>query len=124
MYDRSRYNWAASHILRSCKVHYGASANGLEQARRFLNSDAVFKLTDAERKSSGKNWYRSLATVLLTCAGPASTNIPLGQRRLYALLFAACAFKAGAISEDCSPALVLGDVYDAFGLNRMELAAA
>ena len=124
MYDRSRYNWAASHILRSCKIHYGASANGLEQARRFLNSDAVFELTDAERKSSGKNWYRSLATVLLTCAGPASTNTSAGQRRLYALIFAACAYKAGAIGEHCNPALVLGDVYNAFGLNRMELAAA
>jgi len=124
MYNRSRYTWAASHILRSCKVHYGASTSGLEQARGFLNSDAVFNLVNAERKASGKNWYRSLATVLLTCAGPASINIPVGQRRLYALIFAACAYKAGAIGEHCNPALVLGDVYDAFGLNRMELVAA
>ena len=46
-------------------------------------------------------------------------ELPADQRRLYALIFAACAAKAGAGGS--SPSAVLADSYEQFGLDRSEI---
>ena len=91
MYDRSRYNWAASHILRSCKVHYGASANGLEQRGVFEFRRGI--RADRRRAQLGKIGTGP-GNRPVDLRRPGSINIPVGQRRL-CTLFAACAY-AGA----------------------------
>ena len=122
MFERSRYNWAITQVETSCKFDYGATEEGLEMVKIFLNSDEVFEMTNAQRKTAGQGWYKALAAVLLSCIEYAREELPPGQRRLYALIFAACAYKAGAIGLNSSPTNVLGDAYVEFGLDRMELA--
>ena len=116
MFERSRYNWATTQVEISCQFDFAATDVAMDLIKSFLSQDEIFEMTNSFRKSSGFDWYKSLARVLFALRDNAAEEIPDYQRRLYALIFAACAVKAGA--GDSSS---LADSYEQFGLSPRDL---
>jgi len=121
MFERSRYNWATTQVETSCKFDFAATDEALEFVTLFLSQDDIFEMTNSHRKSSGSDWYKSLAVVLFVLRDSATEEMPDYQRKLYALIFAACAVKSG--SAGSSPFEALASSYEQFGLSRSELGA-
>ena len=121
MFERSKYNWATSQIEASCKFDYAATPDAIEFVESFLAQEEIFQMTNEKRKQSGLDWYKSVAAVIMYLHKNSEEELPIFQRRLYALIFAACAFKAGGIAPGSSPTDVLGDSYEEFGVDRSEL---
>ena len=85
--------------------------------KSFLAQDEIFEMTNARRKSGGADWHRSLAAVIFSLQDNNNeAELPQAQRRLYALIFASCATKAGAGGS--SPSAALADSDEQFGLDR------
>jgi len=120
MFDRSRYNWATTQVETLCKFDFAATDQAIDFIKSFLAQDDLFEMTSARRKSDGVNWYHALAAVISSLRDNNNEGeLPDDQRRLYALIFAACATKAGVASS--SPSAVLADSYEQFGLDRSEI---
>lgn len=120
MFDRSRYNWATTQVETSCKFDFAATDDAIEFIKSFLAQDDLFDMTNAKRKSGGVDWYHALAAVMFSLRDNDEVGeLPEAQRRLYALIFAACAAKAGAGGS--SPSAALANSYEQFGLDRSEI---
>ena len=120
MFDRSRYNWATTQVETSCKFDFAATDQAIDFIKTFLAQDEMFEMTNARRKGGGVDWYHALAAVMFSLRDNDNEGeLTEDQRRLYALIFAACATKAGATSS--SPSAALADSYEQFGLDRSEI---
>lgn len=120
MFDRSRYNWATTQVETSCKFDFAATDEAIDFIKSFLAQDSLFEMANTKRKSGGVDWYHALAAVMFSLRDNNNEGeLPEDQRRLYALIFAACATKAGVASS--SPSAALADSYEQFGLDRSEI---
>ena len=121
MFDRSRYNWAATQVETSCKFDFAATDEEVDVIKSFLAQDALFEMTNARRKRDGLNWYHALAAVMRSLKNNGGeVELQVAQLQLYALIFAACATKAG-VTASSSFLEVLADSYEVFGLDRSEM---
>lgn len=103
----------------SCKFDFAATNEAIGFIRSFLQQDEVFEKVNLIKKTRGLDWYHALAAFLLLLRDDEHDELHVGVRRLYALIFAGCAAKAG--EGGSSPTEALANSYEEFGLDRSEI---
>ena len=63
MFDRSRYNWAATQVDTCLKFDFGVPAPILTAAKKVMDDDGFFKDVRKAKEASDLNWYSAMAMV-------------------------------------------------------------